>query len=145
MSIAVFLACTLAAAVSVEEGDSGQLVAEVKAADAAWAQAAASRSVERVVDFYDEEGVFIAQDGTVISGREALRAAWTAFFDTPGMKLSWQTQVVRGAKSHDLAVSYGSWETEQGPPGQQTKQSGTYVFVWKKQVDGKWKVLVDKP
>jgi uncharacterized protein (TIGR02246 family) len=145
MSLAMVLACALAAAASVGEGASVQLVAEVKAADAAWAEAAASKSVERMLEFYDEEGVLIVQDGTVISGREGLRAAWTAFFGTPGIELSWQAQVVRGSKSHDLAFSYGSWEIEQGPSGQKTKRTGTYVFVWKRQADGNWKVLVDKP
>ena len=139
------LACALAAAVPAGEADSAQLVAEVKAADAAWAEAAASKDVERILDFYDEDGVFIAQDGTVISGREGLRKAWTAFFGTPGIKLTWQARVVRGSQSQDLALSYGSWETEQGPLGQKTKRSGTYVFVWRRQPDGKWKVLVDKP
>ena len=129
----------------LENGTRFELVAEVKAADAAWAEAAASKSVERMLEFYDEEAVFIAQDGRVISGREGLRAAWTAFFGAPGIKLSWQAQVVRGSQSHDLAFSYGSWRFEQGASGQKTKQSGTYVFVWKRQADGKWKVLVDKP
>jgi ketosteroid isomerase-like protein len=144
MSLAIVLASALAAA-SVGEGDSAQLVAEVKSADAAWAEAAAAKSVERMLDFYDEAAVFIAQDGRVISGREGLRAAWTAFFGTPGIELSWQAHVVGGSQSRDLAFSYGSWEIEQGPSGQTTKRTGTYVFVWKKQADGKWKVLVDKP
>jgi uncharacterized protein (TIGR02246 family) len=145
MSLAMVLACTLAAAAFVGQGDSVQLVAEVKAADAAWAEAAESKSVERMLEFYDDEAVFIAQDGRVISGREGLRAAWTAFFGAPGIKLTWQAQVVRGSQSQDLAFSYGSWEIEQGPSGQKTKQNGTYVFVWRRQADGKWKVLVDKP
>ena len=98
-----------------------------------------------MVDFYDEEGVFIAQDGAVISGREGLRAAWVAFFGTPGVDLTWQAQEVRASKSHDLAVSNGSWQIEQGPPGQKARRSGPYVFVWKRQADGRWKVLVDKP
>ena len=145
MSLAMVLACTLAAAAFVGQGDSVQLVAEVKAADAAWAEAAKSKSIERMLEFYDDEAVFIAQDGRVISGREGLRAQWTAFFGAPGIKLTWQAQVVRGSQSQDLAFSYGSWEIEQGQSGQKTKQNGTYVFVWRRQADGKWKVLVDKP
>ena len=145
MSMDMAPASTPAAAASGGEGDLVRLVAEVRAADAAWADAAASKSVEGMLEFYDEEAVFIAQDGGVIRGRDCLRAAWTAFFDTPGITLSWQAQVVSGSKSHDLAFSYGSWEIEQGPVGQKTKRSGTYVFVWKRQADATWKVLVDKP
>jgi uncharacterized protein (TIGR02246 family) len=145
MNPGMVLAYMLAVTVSVGERDSAQTVAEVKAADAAWAEAAASKSVDRVLEFYDEDGVLIAQDGKVTSGRESLRTAWTVFFGVPGIKLSWQAQVVRGSRSGDLAFSYGSWEIEQGPNGQKTKRNGVYVFIWKRQVDGKWKVLVDKP
>ncbi len=126
-------------------GDAAHLVEEINAADAAWAQAAASKSVERVLEFYDDEAVFVRQDGKVITGREDLRTAWTTFFSVPGIKLSWEVLEVKASPSHDLAYSYGPWETEQGPPGQLTKQRGTYVFVWRKQPDGSWKVLVDKP
>jgi uncharacterized protein (TIGR02246 family) len=125
--------------------DAGRLVAEIKAADAAWVEAAASKSVVRMLEFYDDEAVFIGQDGKVITGMENLRAAWTTFFAVPGIALSWKVHEVKASHSRDLACSYGPWETEQGPPGQQTKQSGTYVFVWRKQQDGRWKVLIDKP
>lgn len=36
------------------------------------------RLVERMLEFYDEEAVFVAQDGKVISGLEDLRAACIA-------------------------------------------------------------------
>jgi uncharacterized protein (TIGR02246 family) len=145
MTVGTGLGGTPEAARPVGQEDSVRLVAEVKAADAAWAEAAASKSVDRMLEFYDDEAVFIRQDGKVISGLEDLRVAWTAFFAVPGIKLSWQVLEVKASQSRDLACSYGPWETEQGPPGQQTKQSGTYVFVWRKQPDGRWKVLVDKP
>ncbi len=64
MSLAIALGCALAAAVAVSETSSARVVAEVKAADAAWAEAAASKSAERVVEFYDDKGVFIGQDVT---------------------------------------------------------------------------------
>jgi uncharacterized protein (TIGR02246 family) len=128
-----------------KERGAPRLVAEIKAADAAWAEAAASKSVERMLEFYDDEAVFIGQDGKVVTGLENLRAAWTAFFAAPGIALRWKVQEVKASRSHDLAWSYGPWETEQGLPGQQTRRSGTYVFVWRKQPDGRWKVLVDKP
>ena len=130
---------------SIRERNHSQLVAEIMAADAAWAEVAASKSVERMLEFYDEEAVFIGQDGNVISGLENLRVAWTAFFAVPGLKLSWRASEVKASESQDLACSYGPWETERGPLGQQTTQRGTYVFVWRKQRDGRWKVLVDKP
>ena len=145
MSLPVFFATILATGAWAGQGDSANAVVEVKAADAAWAEAASSKSVERMMEFYDKEAVFIAQDGKVISGREGLKAAWTAFFSVPGITLSWQAHAVRESQAHDLAFSYGSWEIEQGPPGQKTKRSGTYVFIWKRQENGKWKVLVDKP
>ena len=130
---------------SARDAAAARLEAEIRAADTAWAEAAASKNVERMLEFYDQEGVFIAQDGRVISGREGLRAAWTAFFAVPGIRLSWQTLMVTGSRAHDLACSYGPWEVDQGLLDQQTRRTGTFVFVWRRQADGAWKVLIDKP
>ena len=145
MRLAITFGCALAAAMAIGESSAARIIAEVKAADAGWAEAATSKSAERMVEFYDDKGVFIGQDGKVVCGRESLKAAWVAFFSTPGIKLTWQVQVVEVSQSGDVAVSYGPWQIEQGQLGQTITRAGTYVFVWKRQADGKWKVLVDKP
>jgi len=117
----------------------------VRAADKAWAEAAASKDVDRMLSFYDKDATFIVTTGTLISGQEELRKLWNRFFTLPGYGLTWQAAKVEVSTSGDLAYSFGSWEQTEVRDGQPRKTKGTYLAVWKKQADGSWKVLIDKP
>jgi ketosteroid isomerase-like protein len=52
---------------------------------------------------------------------------------------------VEVAKSGDLAYSTGDWKQVYTQDGKERRSSGNYLAVWKKQGDGSWKVLLDKP
>jgi ketosteroid isomerase-like protein len=48
------------------------------------------------------------------------------------------------ASSGDLAYSYGVYEfRSKGKDGKPTVENGKYTTVWKKQSDGRWKVVLD--
>jgi ketosteroid isomerase-like protein len=113
-------------------------------ADAAWAEASASNNVDRMLAFYDANAAFIGTTPPT-AGRDRIRALWTSFFGPPGYKLTWKAERVEVAASGDLAYSYGPWEQTELRVGTPRVSKGTYVAVWKKQSDGTWKVLVDKP
>jgi ketosteroid isomerase-like protein len=113
-------------------------------ADAAWAEASASNNVEKMVAFYDPNAVFVGTTPAT-SGLDQLRALWTKFFARPGYRLTWMAERVEVAASGELAFSYGPWEQTELRDGVPRTSKGTYVAVWKRQADGTWKVLVDKP
>jgi uncharacterized protein (TIGR02246 family) len=117
----------------------------VRAADKAWAEAAASKDVDRMLSFYDKDATFIGETGALITGKEELRKLWDRLFTTPGYELKWQAAKVEVSTSGDLAYSFGSWEVTTVRDGQPRKTKGAYLAVWKKQADGSWKVLIDKP
>jgi uncharacterized protein (TIGR02246 family) len=117
----------------------------VRSADAAWAQATLSKNVERMLSFYDENAVFLGIPGKLVSGRQALRELRTDFFSRPGYELTWKCAKVEVAKSGDLAYSTGDWKQVYTQDGKERRSSGNYLAVWKKQGDGSWKVLLDKP
>jgi uncharacterized protein (TIGR02246 family) len=117
----------------------------IQAADRAWAEAAAAKDLQRMLSFYDDEATFIAISGAVITGKARLRELWERMFTTPGYKLNWQATKVEVSATGDLACSYGSWQQTQLKDGQPVTTNGTYLAVWKRQTDGSWKVLIDKP
>jgi ketosteroid isomerase-like protein len=45
----------------------------VRAADKAWAEAAASKDVDRMLSFYDKDATFIGETGNLITGKDDLR------------------------------------------------------------------------
>jgi len=117
----------------------------VRAADKAWAEAAASKDVDRMLSFYDKDATFIGETGSLITGKDDLRKLWNRLFTTPGYELKWQAAKVEVSAGGDLAYSFGPWEATVVRDGQPRKSKGAYLAVWKKQADGSWKVLIDKP
>ena len=141
--IAVAVALTLAAAKPCA-AQSSSAESAVRRADSAWAVAAASNDVDRMLSFYDAQAAFIGSTPATV-GHEALRTLWTRYFTSPGYHLSWKADRVEVAGSGDLAFSVGQWEQTMLVNGQPRTGHGIYVAVWRKQTDGTWKVLVDKP
>jgi ketosteroid isomerase-like protein len=56
--------------------------------------------------------------------------------------LSWGPAFAEMAHSGDFGYTTGPWELRP-KPGEEPKNFGHYVSVWKKQKDGKWRVVVD--
>ncbi len=56
--------------------------------------------------------------------------------------LSWGPAFAEIARSGDFGYTGGPWELR-SKPGEEPKNFGHYVSVWKKQKDGKWRVVVD--
>jgi ketosteroid isomerase-like protein len=48
------------------------------------------------------------------------------------------------AESGDLGYTLGRYESRRiGPDGQQVRETGSYLTVWKRGADGSWKVALD--
>lgn len=53
--------------------------------------------------------------------------------------ITWYPVKAEVAKSDDLGYSWGNWQFKT----QDTTYYGNYVTIWKKQSDGRWKMLLD--
>jgi len=56
--------------------------------------------------------------------------------------LTWQTTKADVSPSGDLGYTYGTYELKSGADLKQT-ESGNYMRIWRKQRDGKWRVVLD--
>ena len=116
----------------------------VRQADSAWSVAASANDVDRMLSFYDANATFAGTNPATV-GLQQLRALWTQFFSSPGYHLSWKADRIEVAASGDLAYSLGHWEQTTVVNAQPRTDQGIYVAIWRRQPDGAWKVLVDKP
>ncbi len=132
--LCVVLLTTAVAAQQRSKDASGDVIA-VHEADAAWAKAIAARSVEQTVACYDPEAVTAGSAMFPAQGLAAFRTQWQQMFTQPGFVLTWKLGRVVVLESGTMAYSSGTWKTRAG--------QGPYLAVWRKQPDGKWKVLVD--
>ena len=117
--------------------------AAIRAATREWNAAEAAKDLEKCVSFYADNGERFATGSPVIRGFAALRKEWQKYLSTPGT-FQWSTSKVEISNSGDLAYETGRFVLKTvDKNGQPTTTNGKYVCVWKKQPDGKWKVVAD--
>ncbi len=116
----------------------------VREADAAYSKAFEAKDVEAVVGFFADDGLDLSPNAPMLTGKEAIRKSASEMMATPGLALSWQPTKVEASRGGDLAYSIGTYQgTVNDAKGKPVADRGKYVTVWRKQPDGKWKVLAD--
>jgi len=107
-------------------------------------KAATAKDLERLVSFYADDASVFMPGAPAVTGKDAIRESWGELFAAPGSSISFQPVKVEVSRSSDLAYCYGTYTmTVNGPKGKPMSAKGNYVEVYKKQPDGKWKLVVD--
>jgi uncharacterized protein (TIGR02246 family) len=118
--------------------------AAIRAASQEWSNAASTRDLEQAVSFYADDATYHPPGAPLAAGKDAIRKVWTNVLAMPGVNLRWATSKVEVARSGDLAYDTGAYTlTKNDSSGKPVTTKGKYVVVWKKQADGKWKVIED--
>lgn len=140
-SVAIFLAASLGSAHDAT-ADLEAAKRAIKIADLEMAKAVSDRNLEKFNTLVADDAVFFGRD--VARGREAVAKAWLPLFTDPSMFLKWQPDEVHVSASGDLGYSIGTYERmSKDPSGRPTAATGTYVSIWRKQVDGRWRAVLD--
>ena len=117
--------------------------AAIRAATREWNAAEAAKDLEKCISFYADDGERFATGSPAIHGAAALRNEWRKYLSSPGT-FQWSTSKVDVSSSGDMAYETGRFVlTSVDKDGQPTTTKGKYVCVWKKQANGKWKVVAD--
>jgi ketosteroid isomerase-like protein len=146
LALCVCLALILFAAGCGEQKPPDTRAADEKAirdADAQWSKTAAARDVDGTVSYYSDDASLLAPNAPIASDKQSIRAAWAGLL-TPDTSLSWQATKVEVGRSGDLAYLIGTYQlTTKDAHGKPVSDTGKFAEVWKKQADGKWKVVAD--
>jgi ketosteroid isomerase-like protein len=110
---------------------------EVFAAERAFARSMADRDFAAFGRYVAEDTVFF-NGSAALRGRDAVLAAWRAFFDGAEAPFSWEPDQVEVLASGDLALSTG---LVKNPDGAVTAR---FNSIWQRQADGQWRVIFDK-
>jgi ketosteroid isomerase-like protein len=132
----VFAALLLAVGTVTAQSSLEARRAEVFAAERAFARSMAERDFAAFGRYVAEDCVFFG--GTTLRGREAVLAAWKAYFDGAQAPFSWEPDQVEVLASGDLALSTG---LVKNPAGAVTAR---FNSIWRRQADGRWQVIFDK-
>jgi uncharacterized protein (TIGR02246 family) len=111
--------------------------AEVFAAERAFARSMAERDFALFGRYVADDCVFFSGT-TALRGRDAVLAAWQAFFEGASAPFSWEPDQVEVLESGDLALSTGLVKTPDGVV------AARFNSIWQRQADGRWLVIFDK-
>ncbi len=118
---------------------------EIDAANAAWLPGLRQRDASAITAAYADSGLFIARDGTVTRGREAITRMYAARF--PRLRPIRGGGVVQDGLAVLGPTRIAEWghawvdlESERGtrPP---VRSGGTYVTIWDREADGHWRIV----
>ena len=116
---------------------STQLAEQVREAETAFAATMATRDHAAFAGFVSEEAIFFGRSGP-LRGKAAVLEGWRPLFAEPTAPFSWKPEVVEVLASGTLALSSGSvWDPE-------GKKVGTFNSIWRRDSDGRWRVVFDK-
>lgn len=134
----------MATVVAAAKSGSSSAADAIKNADAQWAAAAAAKDVDKSASFCGADAAILVPNAPAAEGKDAIHKWFQDTFNTPGFKLAWHATNAEAAKSGDLGYSTGKYELSYtDSSGKQVTDHGKYVTVWKKQPDGRWKVVRD--
>ncbi len=117
---------------------------EIDAANAAWLPGLRQHNADAIAAAYADSGLFIAGDGTVTRGRDAVRRMYTARF--PRLRPIRGGAVVQDGMAVLGPTRIAEWghawldlEPERAG-GPTVRSGGTYLTVWERDTDGHWRI-----
>ncbi len=140
--VATFL--LLAGACTPPSIDREAELSTLRAAAAAYHEAASSKVVDDVVALYDETAVMIPPNADMVEGLEGVRNYRFGFIETPGVDLRFEIIRAEVSSAGDmgwtLSLGHITINRPDGPPGRDLVRD---FHMWKKRADGSWVVVVD--
>jgi len=117
----------------------------IEAANAAWLPGLRQHDAKAIAAPYADSGLFIAGDGTVTRGRDAVARMYEARF--PKLRPIRAGGIVQDGLTVLAPTRIAEWghgwldlepEREGAPP---VRSGGSYVTVWERQADGHWRIV----
>ncbi len=118
----------------------------IRTAAEEWSASAQAKDAEAFASFYTEDAILMIEDAPDMSGVAAIREGISGMMQDPNFDLRFETDQVVVSRSSDIAYETGTYVLTMSDPDQNpTTEKGHYVVIWRKQLDGGWKVALDAP
>jgi len=113
------------------------LTRHVFVAESSFAASMARRDLKAFAAHVSPEAVFFS-DTAALRGKEAVVEGWRKFFAGPDAPFSWRPETIEVLSSGTLALSSGPVHDPSG------KQVGSFTSIWRRDADGRWRIIFDK-
>ncbi len=133
--VRLFVVMLMAAGLASGQSNA-ELKEQVRQTEIAFAKSMADRDPVAFASFLAKDTVFMS-GARATHGSQAVVERWKAFFDGKQAPFSWAPEFVEVLESGTLAMSSGPVRDPSG------KRTGTFNSVWRREADGKWKIVLD--
>lgn len=116
--------------------DVDALEESLRRTETAFAQTMADRDLEAFASFLEEGAVFSSPQGTS-KGKDAILEEWSRYFEEDTAPFSWRPERVFVSPDGTLGGTTGPVMDAAGNVG------GQFVSTWRRQPDGRWKIILD--
>jgi ketosteroid isomerase-like protein len=111
--------------------------------EAEFMKASAERGSQGYLSYYADDAVEVPNGAPIIQGKINI-AKTMGFLDEKDNHLTWTPVGADISRSGDLGYTYGTYEfRSKDKEGKPFVDHGKYTSIWKKQIDGSWKVVLD--
>jgi uncharacterized protein (TIGR02246 family) len=112
--------------------------------DAEWSAAAAGKDVEKVLSYFADDAVMMEPGEPIRDGKAAIREYVTAALATPGFSIRWVSEKPVFSPDGNMAYMRGTdVMTVPAPAGGVTTIRMRGVSIWRRDVGGAWRCVVD--
>lgn len=109
-----------------------------------WSALVSSAPIDQWIDFWADDAIMMPPGGPPIRGKAAIREYVEAAGQLPEFQISWTPESVYVAGSGDLAYMIErNVTTFRDSLGNLITAHGKVVTVWRKDVNGAWRNVVD--
>ena len=116
----------------------------VSRADTDMSDATSARDLERFTAHLADDVIFVPEGAPLAVGAAGVAALWADLFKDGGPSLTWRPTLSYVATSGDLAYTEGEFLSKaKASDGKEASRTGRYVSVWRKQLDGTWRAVLD--
>ena len=106
-------------------------------------KAAANKGSAGYMSYYAQDSVELPNGGPIIQGKTNI-AKGMGFLDDKNNRLIWSPVGADISAAGDLGYTFGNYEFHsKDKDGKPRVEHGKYISIWKRQIDGSWKVVLD--
>ncbi len=130
-------------ALSTDQGNQKMEHAQIQSTIDANNAAVAAGDMDAILATFEPNAVMAAQPGMTVAGTEALRESFNQFMAiNPRITIVSEETIQAG----DIALHSYTWKMSgKAPEGSPVEQSGFSTVVLRRQVDGRWLMVIDNP
>lgn len=100
---------------------------------------------DRVAAIFAEDGMMFGSKGRTFKGKAALTERIRLIMEHYGSDLKVTVSTLQIWVAGDVAYETGEYAYHYSKEGNQQTVAGTYCTMWRRQDDGKWKLVLDIP